>query len=145
MTMISPLCSVKTFKKGTIIIGKKVTVQPFSVIKAVEGIVSIGDNVFVNRNCIINAHDRISIGKGTTIGPGTYIFDHDHDGKGGFITGPITIGNNVWIGSGCIILKGISIGDNSIIGAGTLITKDVSADTLVINKRTTVERTLKDD
>ena len=36
-------------------------------------------------------------------------------------SGPVTIGNNVFIGYGCTLLKGTNIGDNSIIGAGSVV------------------------
>lgn len=39
--------------------------------------------------------------------------------------GPITIGNDVWIGHGTTILSGVTIGDGAIIGANTLVSKDV--------------------
>ncbi len=35
--------------------------------------------------------------------------------------GPISIGNNVFIGAGCIILPGVKIGDNVIVGAGSIV------------------------
>lgn len=100
--------------------------------------IRVGDKCFINRNCLIAAHEKIDIGNDVTIGPGTYIYDHDHDGKDGYITKPVKIGNNVWIGAGCIILKGVMIGDNAVIAAGAVVTKNVDADTTIYQKRTTV-------
>jgi acetyltransferase-like isoleucine patch superfamily enzyme len=39
--------------------------------------------------------------------------------------GPITIGNDVWIGLGALILSGVTIGDGAVVAAGALVTKDV--------------------
>lgn len=39
--------------------------------------------------------------------------------------GPVTIGNDVWIGHGTTILSGVTVGDGAIIGANTLVSKDV--------------------
>ncbi|MFA9426957.1 CatB-related O-acetyltransferase [Natronorubrum sp. A-ect3] len=39
--------------------------------------------------------------------------------------GPITVGNDVWIGTRATILSGVSIGDGAIIGAGSVVTDDV--------------------
>jgi acetyltransferase-like isoleucine patch superfamily enzyme len=41
--------------------------------------------------------------------------------------GPITIGNDVWIGANAIILSGVSIGDGAVIAAGAVVTRDVPA------------------
>jgi acetyltransferase-like isoleucine patch superfamily enzyme len=41
--------------------------------------------------------------------------------------GPITIGNDVWIGSNSIILSNVTIGNGAVIGAGSIVTKDVPA------------------
>lgn len=40
-------------------------------------------------------------------------------------SGPIDIGNDVWIGTNSIILSGVKIGDGAIIAAGSVVTKDV--------------------
>ena len=42
-----------------------------------------------------------------------------------FITGPIAIGNDVWIGAGAKILKGANIGDGVIIGAQAVVRGDL--------------------
>ena len=39
-------------------------------------------------------------------------------------TGPVTIGNDVWIGNGAILVGGITVGDGAIVGAGSVVTKD---------------------
>jgi acetyltransferase-like isoleucine patch superfamily enzyme len=39
--------------------------------------------------------------------------------------GPVTIGNDVWIGLGALILSGVTVGDGAVIAAGAVVTKDV--------------------
>lgn len=39
--------------------------------------------------------------------------------------GPISVGDDVWIGSHAIILSGITIGNGAVVGAGSVVTKDV--------------------
>jgi acetyltransferase-like isoleucine patch superfamily enzyme len=41
--------------------------------------------------------------------------------------GPITIGDDVWIGFGCTILSGVSIGQGAVLGAGSVVASDVPA------------------
>ena len=128
---ISPKCQLITNgRKARIVFGKKVGVERGVLLKSC-GLLSLADRCFINKDCAIVAHRSIRIGEGTTIGPGTYIYDHDHDGKGGYIESEITIGKNVWIGANCVILKGVVIGDNATIAAGTVVTKNVPADCLL--------------
>lgn len=132
ISLISPKATICTRGKAARIqFGKKCAVRQNTELSAANGMITLADNVFINRNCMLVAHKEISIGKGTTIGPGTYIYDHDHDGKGGFVCAPVTVGENVWIGAGCIILKGVTIGDNAVIAAGAVVTKDVPASVVV--------------
>ena len=125
-------------KKAKITFEEKCYICKNTELATNNGILSFDEKCFVNRNCVIVAQENIKIGAGTTIGPGTYIYDHDHDGKGGYITKPITIGKNVWIGAGCIILKGVCIEDNSVVGAGTLVTFDCQRNSVVYQKRNTI-------
>jgi len=88
----------------------------------------------------------VSIGRYCSFGPEIMIFcktDHRVDlpatypirtllsepGKGNMdaITrGPITIGNDVWIGARAMILSGVTIGDGAVIGAGAVVSRDVA-------------------
>jgi virginiamycin A acetyltransferase len=40
-------------------------------------------------------------------------------------SGPITVGNDVWIGARSIVLSGVTIGDGAVVGAGSIVTDDV--------------------
>lgn len=42
-----------------------------------------------------------------------------------YTRGPITIGNDVWIGYGTCILSGVDIGDGACIAAWSVVTRDV--------------------
>ncbi len=135
--MVSKKACLRTFGNSIIKIGKKVGIKQNVEILADNANIIIGDGCFINSNCMIVSHEKIEIGNKTTIGPNCCIYDHDHDGKGGYVSKPIIIGENVWIGAGCIILKGIKIGDNTIIGAGSIITKNIPDNSIVIQKRIT--------
>ncbi|EPP4297529.1 acyltransferase [Vibrio cidicii] len=101
-----------------------------------SGVLSIGDNVFFNRNCSINVRKNVSIGNDCMFGENVLIYDHDHNfkkldipfSKQGFFCDEVKIGNNVWIGSNTIILKGVSIGNNVVVGAGSVVSKNIESD-----------------
>lgn len=108
-----------------------------------QGKVSIGDNVFFNNYCSINAKDSITIGNDTIFGENVRIYDHNHTFSEkdiliryqGYTVAPIIIGNNCWICSNVIILKGVTIGDNVVIGAGCVISTDIPSNSICRNKQ----------
>lgn len=139
VSLVSPKASLRT-KKGKIRLGKLTAVRANAEVCASGGEIVLGNRCFVNKNCMIVAHEKIAIGDGTTIGPNVCIYDHDHnykkdEGGGAFISKPITIGKNVWIGAGVVILKGASIGDNCVIGAGTVVKGIVEDNSVVYSER----------
>jgi acetyltransferase-like isoleucine patch superfamily enzyme len=46
--------------------------------------------------------------------------------------GPITVGENVWVGAGARVMKGVSIGRDSVVGAATVVRSDVPPRVVVI-------------
>ena len=100
--------------------------------------IDLGDDVFLNFNCVLLDVVKIAIGNRTQIGPGVQIFaaDHPRDAnlrrQGLELGRPVTIGRDVWIGGGAIILPGVSIGDEAVIGAGSVVTRDVLSGTTVM-------------
>ncbi len=49
-----------------------------------------------------------------------------------FSKGPITIGNDVWIGAGATIMSGVNIGDGAVIGAQAVVANDVPPYAVVV-------------
>jgi acetyltransferase-like isoleucine patch superfamily enzyme len=101
--------------------------------------VEIGDGVWINNNAVIIAESsHISIGANTLIGSDFTVYDsdfHDLDPRsrlsGTPATGPVFIGENVFIGSRVTVLKGVKIGVNSVIANGAVVVSDVPADSIV--------------
>lgn len=95
-------------------------------------IVIAGPSAFSN-NISIVARTSIQIGKRFLCGDGVRIMDSDfHEVNpekriegGSGLSGPIVIGENVWLGSGVIVLKGVTIGDHSIIAPGSVVTRSI--------------------
>lgn len=81
-------------------------------------LISIGDNVDMNKNFQILTHDWASL----------VLRSKYHD----FInsSGAVSIGSNVYIGTDVIVLKGVSIGDNCVIAAGSVVTKSIPSNSV---------------
>lgn len=105
--------------------------------------IEIGENTFINTNCMFLDNNKITIGKNGLIAPYVQIYTTSHplkasdriyqDGeRTGYHTStkPVIIGDNVWIGGNSVIFPGVTIGNNVTIGAGSVVTKDVPDDIL---------------
>lgn len=80
----------------------------------------------------------VSIGNHVTLTSGVKFITHD----GGVwvfrekfpdldVFGPISIGDNVFIGIDSIIMPGVSIGNNCVVGAGSIVTRNVESNMVV--------------
>ena len=138
LSMVGSNCGIHIFSNGRIICNGRIILDDHVMLYA-KGELQIGKRFGINRYSRIVAHEKIEIGNHVTIGQMVSILDHDHqyqfrDGRlqlEGYITEPVKIGNNVWIGDKCTILKGVSIGDNVVIGANTLVHKDVPSGVVI--------------
>lgn len=93
---------------------------------------TIGGNTHIFSRLISSEPFLISIGSNVTISTGVSLLTHDASvgpivGRNVYsdIVGPITIGNNCFVGANSIILPGVRIPDNSIVAAGSVVTKTV--------------------
>ena len=94
--------------------------------------VTIGNDVRINVDVIIQAHAPIIINEFTMIAARYIIVTANHDiSKSGIEafdtikTAPVIIGKNCWLGTGVIVLPGVTIGDDCVIGAGSVVTHDL--------------------
>ncbi len=127
---------------GKIILEKNIHTRRAVTLEVDGGTLSIGKGSFINSGCAAVAKESITIGRNTALGPNTLIYDHDHriDASlpfhdSGFVTSPVIIGDNVWIGANCVILRGSIIGNGCVIGAGSVVKGEYPADTVIIQKR----------
>jgi acetyltransferase-like isoleucine patch superfamily enzyme len=101
--------------------------------------IDLGDRVFINRGTLITAHADIHIGDDVLIGPYVVINSGDHIYADptrpirtqGHAAGPITIGNDVWLGAHCVIVRDVKVGDGAVVAAGSVVIDDVPPHTLV--------------
>ena len=98
--------------------------------------ISIGDNVALNDNVMINADcgGRIVIGNDVLISPNVVIRAANHRYEAGdspirqqgHAADVIRIGDDVWIGANAVVLAGVTIGRGAVIGAGSVVTRDIA-------------------
>ena len=117
--------------------------------------IEIGENTFVNTNCMFLDDNLIRIGKNGLIAPYVQIYSAVHPLRASdrifqegentryrTSTKPVIIGDNVWIGGNSVILPGVTIGNNVTIGAGSVVTKDIPDDVLAFGNPCQVAKKL---
>ncbi|MCI8665010.1 MAG: acyltransferase [Hungatella sp.] len=91
----------------------------------------LGRGSFINSDCKIRCHKKISIGEDCAISHDFTVMDSDaHELDGSRSINAVKIGNHVWIGTRVTILNGVTVGDGAVIAAGSVVTKDIPANVL---------------
>ncbi|MCL6585483.1 MAG: acetyltransferase [Anoxybacillus sp.] len=99
--------------------------------------IHVGENFYMNFDCVILDVCEVRIGDNCLVGPGVHIYTathplHPQERNTGLEYGkPIRIGHNVWIGGRAVINPGVNIGDNVVIASGAVVTKDVPSNVVV--------------
>jgi maltose O-acetyltransferase len=74
--------------------------------------------------CPISIGENLLASHGLTLISGTHLLDSERTSK----PGPISIGDNVWIGINVTIIGPAIIGDNVVIGANSLVVGNLESD-----------------
>jgi acetyltransferase-like isoleucine patch superfamily enzyme len=143
---------------GRISLGQQVGIDDYVLLDASgagpEGL-SLGDQVVISRNCIIQGKggpvvigDKTDIGANTLITsasgiylePSVLIAGNCYIGgsryyterldvpimeQGWYSRGPVRIGTGSWLGASVTVLDSVQIGKGCIVGAGAVVTKDL--------------------
>lgn len=119
----------------------------------------IGDNSFVNMNCVFLDCNAIHIGKNVLIGPNVQLYAVSHPVHAedrvmprtdpqakhppfGECSAPIHIGDNCWLGGSAVVVQGVRIGNNVTIGAGSVVTRDIPDNVLAVGNPCRIIREL---
>ena len=100
--------------------------------KAVNPIISIGDDTNIEQNVHITGGCRVSIGNECSLLSGCVITDINHEysdvsipsSKQSIKCKPVKIGDQCFIGTHAVILPGITLGNHVIVGANSVVTTD---------------------
>jgi maltose O-acetyltransferase len=108
----------------------------------------LGDDVYLNFNCVFLDCARIEVGENVKLGPSVQLYTAHHPvpaverNAGPELASPITIGKNCWLGGGVIVCPGVSIGANTTVGAGSVVVRDLPADVVAVGNPARVVRRL---
>ncbi len=111
----------------------------------------IGAHTFVNFGLVALDAARITIGDHVQIGPNvqlltpTHPLDPDLRRDGWEAAGPITLGDNVWLGGGVIVLADVTIGEDTVVGAGAVVTRDLPSGVVAVGSPARIIRRLDRD
>jgi acetyltransferase-like isoleucine patch superfamily enzyme len=125
---------------GGVTLGSRVEIEHDVYLKLVsrDARLNVGNHTFIGRGCELDVAVEVTIGEHTLIAPNVFITDHTHNhlrairlDEQGITAGPVSIGDDVWLGTGAIVLHGVTIGNGAIVGAGAVVTRDVEANAIV--------------
>jgi acetyltransferase-like isoleucine patch superfamily enzyme len=128
--------------RGRIVIGEDCVFGDGSGNNAIHA-VGPATTVRIGRGCYVNgldvfATEDVTVGERCKVGSCSMVttdFHSTHRDRWSpdvhAKSGPITLGENVWVASNTIITKGVSIGDNSVVSIGTVVRDDVPANVIV--------------
>jgi acetyltransferase-like isoleucine patch superfamily enzyme len=118
-TLVARQCFLGV-KHGRLRIGRRCSIGPQTVMSAVSAI-EIGDDVLVAGQCYVGGARYHAVrGAGPMAKQGVYS------------EGPVTIGDDVWLGAGARIIDGVQVGAGAIIGAGAVVTRSVPPNAIAV-------------
>ncbi len=91
--------------------------------------IEIGNGSIIGDHVFLDGRDKLIIGNHVDIASQVLIYNSEHDiNSEDFqaLSGPVEIGDYVFIGPRAIILPGVRIGKGAVIAAGAVVTKNVS-------------------
>jgi maltose O-acetyltransferase len=97
----------------------------------VYGRLTVGERTFLNSPAHIELNAPVEIGARCGIGHHLVLITSNHvmgpssARMGALRSGPIRIGNGVWIGACVTVLPNVVIGDGAFVAAGAVVTRDV--------------------
>ena len=113
--------------------------------------IEVGNNFFVNYNCVILDVGKVIIGENVMFAPNVSIYTaghpvHPESRNSGYEYGiEVIIGDNVWIGGNVVINPGVKIGNNVVIGAGSVVTKDIPDNAIAVGNPCRVIRKVNEE
>ena len=123
--------------RGRIVIGNRVRLNsrwaPVELATGPEGVIEIGDGVFLNYGTLVSARSRVCIGANAMVGNYCIIADTEIPGIGEPPGAPelesraVEIGEGAWLAARVTVLPGARIGARAVIAAGSVVSGEIPA------------------
>jgi acetyltransferase-like isoleucine patch superfamily enzyme len=121
--------------RGRIVLGARVRLNsnwaPIELTSGPDGVIDIGDGVFINYGSMISAQRHVRIGSNVMIGNYCIVADTETPGIGDPPGGPaieprpVEIGDGAWLAARVTVLPGTRIGAAAVIAAGSVVSGDI--------------------
>jgi acetyltransferase-like isoleucine patch superfamily enzyme len=131
---------LEALDEGRLRIGEGTLLEPGCWLTlAPQARIEIGAGCFLNRNTMLAAYDRITVGDHTMFANGCFVGDSSHrfddvekpiTWQGFTSKGPVAIGSNCWFGVNCVVASGVTVGDRCVIGANSVVNRDLPPGTI---------------
>jgi acetyltransferase-like isoleucine patch superfamily enzyme len=142
---------LQMLREGRLDIGPHAYFEPGVWLTSDSGRISIGGGSLLNLNVMVAAVESVSIGEHCMLANGCLVTDGNHrfddpstpvPWQGFTSKGPVTIGDNVWLGANVVVTSGVTIGRRSVIGANSVVTDDVPEFSIAAGAPAQVLRTI---
>jgi acetyltransferase-like isoleucine patch superfamily enzyme len=128
---------LEALDSGRLRIGEGTLLEPGCwITMAPEAEIEIGAGCFLNRNTMVAAQEKVTIGDHVMFANGCFVGDAEHryddpelpvTWQGFTSKGPVAIGDNVWFGVNCVVTGGVTVGERCVVGANSVVTADLPA------------------
>jgi acetyltransferase-like isoleucine patch superfamily enzyme len=120
---------------GAVSLGEKVAIHRDARLETGQGgSIRVEPGSSIHPGCqLLSFIAPIVVGEGVMIAANAALYSYDHGMAPDMpirqqplgSKGPITIGDDAWIGTGAIILSGVTIGKGAVVAAGSVVTRDI--------------------
>lgn len=147
---ISPGVVLSATDGGSMSFGPGCSIDRFATVIVKHGRLSFDAGGYIGVGAVVVCRSSVRVGRNALFAEYVTIRDQDHSmdstagqGRVGFTSSPIVIGDNVWLGAKVTVTQGVTIGNNVVVGANSVVTHDLPDNCVALGAPARVVRQLK--